>query len=221
MSVDLTKTSYRQGACVEPLRGLTIGAALEDAAHRFPYNEAVVSVHQGVRLSYAQLDAEVDACALGLVALGVGQGDRVALWSPNCVEWAIIQYATAKIGAIMVSVNPAYRPSELAYVLGQSGSRILITAQRHKSSDYPALVEQTRHQCPDLEQVVIFLGSEDWDRLLQSGRGHSTDDLRRRSAARSDPAREGSRLGDRPRREAAWPPRPAREAAAGCPRRSS
>jgi non-ribosomal peptide synthetase component E (peptide arylation enzyme) len=76
MSVDLTETSYRQDACVEPLLGLTIGATLEDAAHRFPNNEALVSVHQGLRFSYAQLDAEVDACALGLVALGVGQGDR-------------------------------------------------------------------------------------------------------------------------------------------------
>jgi fatty-acyl-CoA synthase len=184
MSVDLTEKSYRQGACEESLRGLTIGAALEDAAHRFPDNEALVSVHQGVRFSYTQLDAEVDACAVGLVALGVGQGDRVALWSPNCAEWVIIQYATAKIGAILVSVNPAYRPSELAYVLGQSGSRVLISAQRHKSSDYPALVEQARHQCPDLEHV-IFLGSEDWDRLVQSGRGRSNDDLRRRSAGLS------------------------------------
>ena len=181
---EFTESSYRQGACAEPLRGLTIGAALEDAAHRFPGHEALVSVHQGLRYTYAELDAEVDACANGLMGLGVGPGDRVALWSPNCAEWAVVQYATAKIGAVLVSVNPAYRSDELAYLLAQSGSRVLISAQRHKSSDYPALVEQARDRCPDLDHV-LFLESEQWTRVVESGRERSTDDLRRCSAGLS------------------------------------
>ena len=182
--LQLSELSYGHGGCDEPLRGLTIGAALEHAARRYPDNEALVSVHQGLRHTYAQLDAEADACARGLLGLGVDPGDRVALWAPNCAEWAIVQYATAKIGAILVSVNPAYRAGELEYVLRQSGSRVLISAQRHKGSDYRELVGQARAQCLDLEHVV-FLNSPGWAQLLQSGRGRPTDELRRCSASLS------------------------------------
>jgi fatty-acyl-CoA synthase len=182
--LQLSELSYGHGGCDEPLRGLTIGAAWEHAARRYPDNEALVSVHQGLRHTYAQLDAEADACARGLLGLGVDPVDRVALWAPNCAECAIVQYATAKIGAILVSVNPAYRAGELEYVLRQSGSRVLISAQRHKSSDYRELVGQARAQCLDLEHVV-FLNSPGWAQLLQSGRGRPTDELRRCSASLS------------------------------------
>ena len=164
MSVEL---SYRHGACDVPLRGQTIGAALEEAARRHPDDEALVSVHQRRRYTYAELDAAVNGCAGGLLGLGIRAGDRVALWAPNCVEWALVQYATAKIGAILVSVNPAFRAAELVYVLRQSGSRMLISAVRHKTSDYRRMVAEARDQCPDLEQV-LFLDSPQWDELLDT-----------------------------------------------------
>ena len=120
--------SYSHGVSDVPLLGETIGANLERTVARFGDRDAVVSCHQGVRMSYVELDAAVDRVASGLLASGLAKGDRVGIWSPNCAEWVTVQFATAKIGAILVNINPAYRTHELKYVLGQAGIRMMVAA---------------------------------------------------------------------------------------------
>ena len=105
--------SYAKGSVDTPLLEYTIGEALDRAASNWPDKRALVSRHQGVRWNWAELNAEVDRVASGLLALGVDKGDRVGIWAPNCTEWTVIQFATARIGAILVTVNPAYRLSEV------------------------------------------------------------------------------------------------------------
>src|SRR3954463_13018567 len=117
------KLSYASGTSTTPLLGETIGANLEATAARHGDREALVSVHQDVRYTYAQLDAAVDDLARGLLGAGIAAGDRVGVWSPNCAEWVLVQYAPAKVGPILVNVNPAYRSTELEFVLNQSGCR--------------------------------------------------------------------------------------------------
>jgi fatty-acyl-CoA synthase len=128
--------SYVHGASSTPLLGDTIGAAFDRTAARFPDREALVVRHQGVRWTWRELKARVDACAAGLLALGLETGDRVGIWSPNCAEWVVTQFATAKAGLILVNINPAYRRVELEYALVKVGCRALITARRFKSSNY-------------------------------------------------------------------------------------
>ncbi|MDQ6926382.1 MAG: AMP-binding protein, partial [Candidatus Eremiobacteraeota bacterium] len=148
-------SSYAQGASPVPLLGETIGDNLDRVAQRFPGNDAVVSTHQGRRLTYAEFAAETDRLAQAFVASGVEHGERVGIWSPNSLEWVLAQYATAKVGAILVNVNPAYRLSELEYVLRQSGVSTLITLDRYKTSEYLAMVRDVRGSLPTLREVVI------------------------------------------------------------------
>jgi fatty-acyl-CoA synthase len=136
-----TRLSYVKGADAPPLREDTIGAALDAAAKRWDDVEAVVSVQQGVRWTYAQLQAKADALAAGLIALGLGQGERIGIWSPNNAEWALTQFAAAKAGLILVTINPAYRVSELEYTLNKVGVKALVAAHRFRTSDYLAMVE--------------------------------------------------------------------------------
>src|SRR5947207_261053 len=157
--------SYAHGVSDVPLLGETIGANLARTASRFPDREALVDMASGRRWTYQQLSAEVDALARALLALGVEKGERVGIWAPNVPEWVFVQYATARIGAILVNINPAYRTSELAYVLRQAGIRTLVAAERFKTSDYRAMVEQVRPECPALREV-FFVGTPDWDALL-------------------------------------------------------
>jgi len=157
--------SYAHGVCDVPLLGETIGANLARTASRFPDREALVDMASGRRWTYEQLSAEVDALARALLALGVEKGERVGIWAPNVPEWVFVQYATARIGAILVNINPAYRTSELAYVLRQAGIRTLVAAERFKTSDYRAMVELVRPECPALREV-FFVGTPDWDALL-------------------------------------------------------
>jgi fatty-acyl-CoA synthase len=153
--------SYAHGVGAVPLLGETIGASLECTAARVPESEALVSCHQGVRFSWAELNAAVDRLALGLLGLGLAKGDRLGVWSPNRYEWALTQYATAKLGVILVNVNPAYRTSELEFALRQSGCRVLVAAPEFKGSDYVAMVEEVRDGLPALEHVVFF-DSPEW-----------------------------------------------------------
>jgi len=148
--------SYTHGASSVPLIGETIGELLDRAARLYPDRDAVVSVHQGVRLTYAQLAHACDEIGRGLIALGVQHGERVGIWSTNNLEWAIAQFATAKIGAILVNINPAYRTSELEYALRQSGVCVLLSQTRHKTSDYLGMLEETRGNLPDLRAVVAI-----------------------------------------------------------------
>src|ERR1700761_7021324 len=146
--------SYTSAISDTPLLGDTIGENLDRTVSRFPDRPALVDVPAGRRWSYAELAADVDTLALGLLAAGVSVGDRVGIWAPNCAEWVLTQYATAKIGAILVNINPAYRTSELEFVLNQSGARLLVAAQRLKTSDYPAITDEGRPRGAVLDQVV-------------------------------------------------------------------
>jgi fatty-acyl-CoA synthase len=161
--------SYTSATSDTPLLGDTIGANFDRTANRFPDRLALVDVAAGLRYTYAELKDEVDALAYALLGLGIAKGDRVGIWSPNRAEWAVTQYATAKIGAILVNINPAYRTSELEFVLNQSGCRLLIAAQRLKTSDYAAMIAEVRPRCADLEQVVL-LDSDAWRELLETGK---------------------------------------------------
>ena len=160
--------SYASGAAAQPLLGETIGANFERTVARFGDRDALVSVHQNLRFTYTQLNDEVNRVACGLLAMGLGRGDRVGIWSPTCAEWTLTQYATAKLGIILVNINPAYRSHELAYVLNQSGCVALIAATSFKTSDYVAMVDAVRPDTPQLVHTV-FIGSPDWDDLLTKG----------------------------------------------------
>jgi fatty-acyl-CoA synthase len=173
--------SYGSGTSTVPLLGDTIGANLDRTAARVGDHEALVECATGRRFSYPDLVAEVDACALGLAGLGVRKGDRVGIWAPNCAEWVFVQYGTAKLGAILVNINPAYRTHELAYVLKQAGISVLVAAPEFKTSDYRAMVAEVRGDCPDL-RAVLFLGDDGWEQVLATGRAGDRELLTRREA---------------------------------------
>jgi fatty-acyl-CoA synthase len=174
--------SHARGDTSAAMLDETIGANLERAVERFGEREALISCAQGRRYTYAQLGAAVDELARALMAAGLATGDRIGIWSPNRVEWTLVQYATAKLGAILVNVNPAYRTSELEYVLRQSGCRMLVAAPAFKTSDYRGMVEEVRPSLPALERVV-FLDSRDWDQLMAGAPQVPADELRARSDA--------------------------------------
>src|SRR5581483_357581 len=172
------------GPSDHPLLDHTIGAYFEQTVARFPDREALVVVHQDIRWSWRELDAEVDRLARGLIARGIGIGDRLGIWSPNHAEWVLTQFATAKLGIILVNINPAYRANELAYALKQSGCRMLLAARRFKTSDYVAMLGEVRASCPALEQVV-FLDEEGpgyWAKLLADGERVAKDAIAQRMA---------------------------------------
>ncbi|WP_067604082.1 AMP-binding protein [Nocardiopsis listeri] len=168
MSTTEPRPSYASGTSSTPLLGDTIGVNLARTVAAHPDQDALIDRPAGLRLTYREFDAEVDRVALGLLDLGVVKGDRVGIWSPNRAEWVLIQYATARIGAVLVNINPAYRTHELEYVLDQSGISLLVAAPSFKTSDYAGMIEEVRGDCPDLREVVLFGGS-DWDSLLEAG----------------------------------------------------
>jgi fatty-acyl-CoA synthase len=187
MELNDTSISYVHGASDVPLIGATIGDLFDRVVEQFPDREALVSRHQGLRFTYRELKEACDQFACGLMALGIEQGDRIGIWSPNHAEWVIAQFATPKIGAVLVNINPAYRVRELEYALRQSGCKALIIAPPFKSSDYGALL---REVCPELEsfkpgnlcsealpelKIVISIGDQqmpgvfDWSDVLAVG----------------------------------------------------
>ncbi|BCI55179.1 AMP-binding protein [Mycolicibacterium litorale] len=169
--------AYDAGPTDVPILEDTIGAHFERIVARYPDIEALVEVRTGRRWTYAELNDEIDRTARGLLALGVERGERIGIWAPNCAEWTIVQYAAAKIGAILVNINPAYRTHELAYVLEQSGVRTLIAATAFKTSDYVAMVDEVRPRCGRLREV-IFLGTDDWARLQRGADAVTARQLR-------------------------------------------
>ncbi|MZD06510.1 AMP-binding protein [Streptomyces sp. SID5785] len=164
-----------------PLLGDTIGANLQRAVGAFPDREALVDVPTGRRWTYTELGADVEQLARGLLARGVAKGDRVGIWAVNCAEWVLVQYATARIGAIMVNINPAYRAHELAYVLRQSGISVLVASTGHKGTDYRDLVRSVADECPALREQV-FIGEHSWDALVAAGDTVDRDRLAAREA---------------------------------------
>jgi fatty-acyl-CoA synthase len=171
--------SYAKGETEPALLEETIGANLDRTVARFPDREALVEFATGTRWSWREFDYAVELVARGLIAAGIEKGDRVGIWGPNSARWTITQFATAKIGAILVNVNPAYRTHELSYAVNQSGMRMLVSASSFKTSDYRAMVEETAGQNPHLERVV-YLDTADWDDLVSAGESHDADILNQR-----------------------------------------
>lgn len=157
--------SYDAGSSASPILEETIGESFERIVGAHPDVEALVDVAGERRWTYRELDAEINLVARGLLARGIAAGDRVGIWAPNCAEWVLVQYATAKIGAILVTINPAYRTHELAYALDQSGVRTLICVTAFKSSDYVTMVDRVRTEVPALLDVV-FIGTNGWTDLV-------------------------------------------------------
>ncbi|WP_245565452.1 AMP-binding protein [Nocardioides insulae] len=164
-----------------PLIDRTIGADLDRTVAAHPDREALVEVASGRRWTWAEFGAAVDEAARGFLALGLEKGDRVGIWSPNCAEWTLTQFATAKIGAILVTLNPAYRTHEFAYAVNQSGIRVLVAMSGHRSSDYRAMVVGTAPECPTLERTV-YLDTDDWSDLVEAGRTLPPEALAERAA---------------------------------------
>jgi fatty-acyl-CoA synthase len=190
--------SYTSGISDTPLLGLTIGDMFDQTVDRHPDREALVSRHQGVRYTYRQLKDEVDRCARALIGLGVHKGQRVGIWAPNCAEWTIVQFATSKLGAILVNINPSYRLSEVQYALRQSGCAWLAIAPEFKSSDYTGMIHGlapelagsrpgalAAAQLPELRGVIrlgddVSPGMLPWADFLALAATVDADDLVRR-----------------------------------------
>lgn len=191
----LTQPSYSSSMADKPLLGMTIGDKFDQIATQYAENDALIVLHQNIHWSYRQLQEEVNRCARALLSIGVNKGDRVAIWAPNCSEWTLTQFATAKIGAILVNINPSYRTHELEYALNQSGARFLVTANNFKSSDYSAMLyelapelkasndgELKSQKLPDLE-CIINLSSEKlsgmwrWSDLMKEANKVSQTDV--------------------------------------------
>jgi fatty-acyl-CoA synthase len=161
--------SYASGISDVPMLGETIGRNLDRTVAAHGARDALVDCPSGRRWTYAEFAADVDAAALGLLARGVTRGERVGIWAPNCPEWTITQYATAKIGAILVNINPSYRVHELSYVLAQAGISTLVSARAFKSSDYAGMISEARGGAPELRDV-IFTDGDEFTTLLDAGR---------------------------------------------------
>jgi fatty-acyl-CoA synthase len=158
----------------------TIGENLEDTVAAYGERDALIVVHQGIRQTWREFNDTVDDVAKGLMGLGIESGDRVGMWSPNYAEWVYIQYATAKIGAILVNINPAYRLNELQYALEHSGCRLLVTRTEYLTSAYRDMVDKVAPELPDLEKVIYY-DTDDWPALIEAGRSVSDTDLRERA----------------------------------------
>lgn len=162
---DELQLSHTAGTTDVPLLDQTIPDNLDATVARFGDREALVDVEQGVRWTYREFSDRVTGLARGLLAAGVATGDRVGMWAPNCAEWTLTQYATARIGAILVNINPSYRTHELEYVLNQAGISFLVAASEFRSSNYAQMIEEVRGECPGLREVVL-IGTGSWDALV-------------------------------------------------------
>src|SRR5580704_4023509 len=159
--------SYARGAKLDLLEK-TIGQALEEAAEHNAHGDAIVSRHQGLRLSYLDLQREVDRTARGLWGLGIRPGDRVGMWAANCAEWVFLQVATARIGAVLVNVNPAYRSHELRFVLWKSGMKAIFLHESDARANYLDILEEARSD-QDLPLAhTILLGTDSWSKMLEN-----------------------------------------------------
>ena len=184
----MSALAYSHGTSATPLLGETIGDNLRRMAAAAPDADCLVSCHQGIRMSYAEFDRAVDDLAAGLIDSGLAAGDRVGVWSPNRAGWTVLQYATARAGIILVTLNPAYRTSELEYAVRQSGCRVVVAIAEFKGGDYAAMLAEIRPATPDLEHVVLF-DSPEWDALATGGRrlGHDAVHARAATLGSDDP----------------------------------
>ena len=176
----LNGLSYVHGASDVPLLGETIGDNLRRTVERFGDREALVVRHQSYRATYRELWEQVDLAARAFLAHGVQKGDRVGIWAPNRHEWVVTQFATARIGAILVTINPAYKTAELEYALSKAGVSLLVLARRFRQADYLAMLGQVRGGCPTLRQAIVL--EDDWDGFLADGHQVGDEELAAREA---------------------------------------
>jgi fatty-acyl-CoA synthase len=179
--------AYANGSSTTPLLGETIGENLRRTVERFSDREALVVRSQSYRATWRQLWEQTDLVARGLIAHGVARGDRVALWSPNRFEWVVLQYATARIGAVLVNINPAYKTSELEYALNQSSASVLLLARAFRTNDYVKMFGEVRDRCHALRLALVL--DDDWDMLTRAGAHvtHQVLEERERSLQFDDP----------------------------------
>ena len=178
--------SYAHGIATKPLIGKTLGAMLDDIVEEFGANEALISVPEPRRLTYAELGAEVARAARALMAAGIEKGDRVGIWSTNCLAWVLIQFATAKVGAVLVNINPAYRLAELEYALNQSKANFLIIGEGFKDARYAEMLAKLRGRLPHLRRIISLVpvsGLMDWTTFLSTADEVAPSDLAEREAA--------------------------------------
>ena len=159
--------SYANGSSTTPLLGQTIGENLRHTVERFGDREALVVRSQGYRATWNQLWEQTSLIARGLIAHGVARGDRVALWSPNRFEWVVLQFATARIGAVLVNLNPAYKTAELEYALNQSAASVVLLARAFRTNDYVKMLGEVRHHCHHLRLALVL--DDDWEMLKSAG----------------------------------------------------
>ncbi|WP_276877752.1 AMP-binding protein [Chryseobacterium joostei] len=167
--------SYVYGASEVPLLGQTIGGNLKSTVEKYPNQEALVCVHQDYRATYQEFYNQTTAIAKALLFLGAKSGDRIGIWSSNRYEWVLLQYATARIGTILVNINPAYRTHELTYVLNQSEVRFIFSSLYFKSSNYKEMVEYAKEVCPTLEHEIFF--DDNWEDFVNNGQDISDEVL--------------------------------------------
>jgi fatty-acyl-CoA synthase len=177
----MPEPSYVHGASATPLLGETIGANLRRTVERFGDSDAIVVRHQDIRRSYRELWADTTAIARGLIGLGVEPGHRVAVWAPNRYEWVVLQFATARVGAVLVNINPAYKTAELAYALQQSGASVVVAARGFRQADYVAMLAEVAPRCPDVRHTFVI--DEEWNALATAGASVDADTLAAREAA--------------------------------------
>jgi len=167
--------SYVYGTSEIPLLGQTIGANLKSTVEKYPHQEALVCIHQNYRATYQEFYNQTTAVAKALLFLGAKAGDRIGIWSSNRYEWVLLQYATARIGTILVNINPAYRTHELTYVLNQSEVRFIFSSLSFKTSNYKEMVEYAKEVCPTLEHEIFF--DENWEHFVNNGQEISDEVL--------------------------------------------
>ena len=172
-----SKYAYTHGASAIPLLGETIDENLKKTVAKYPNQDALICSHQNYRATYQEFYDQVVQVAKGLMALGVKRGDRVGVWSPNCYQWTLLQYATAKIGVILVNINPAYRTSELIYVINQSGLSVMFAALQFKSSNYKKMMDDAREFTDTIRKAIFW--DESWEHFLKEGKQISDETLRK------------------------------------------
>jgi len=183
-----TRLSHDEGDRSVALLDETIGENFERTVASHPNREALVEIETGRRWTWSELNELVDRAARGLMAWGIERGDRIGMWAPSCAEWTVIQYAAAKIGAILVNVNPAYRTHEFSYAVNQSGMRLLVARTEYRTSRYAEMIEETAAECPHLERT-IFYDRDDWADLIAAAEDVSPHALAERlSSLRPDDA---------------------------------
>ena len=169
--------AYTHGASSVALLGETIDENLKKTVAKYPTEDALICSHQNYRATYEEFYDQVIQVAKGLMALGVKRGERVGVWSPNCYQWTLLQYATAKIGAILVNINPAYRTSELIYVINQSGLSVMFSALQFKSSNYKKMMDDAREFTDTIRKAIFW--DESWEHFLKEGKQISDETLRK------------------------------------------